>query len=92
MLCADDGVGCAVTESCLLRVARMSWWKGEGFWGGENGDACVWEREVATNVLSRALREGALCGPVKCLLVVDHLTFGMFNYFAYVYMWLHGWQ
>lgn len=31
------------------------------------------ELEVATNVL-RAFREGALCGPVKWLLAVDHFT------------------
>jgi hypothetical protein len=46
MLCADDELGCAVTERCLLRVARMCWWKGERVWcGGKNVDACLWKRE-----------------------------------------------
>ena len=39
--------------------------------------------EVATNVL-RALREGALCGPVKWLLVVDHFTLRRFKYLTYM--------
>jgi hypothetical protein len=38
--------------------------------------------EVATNV--RAFREGALCGPVKWLLVADHLTLRRFEHFAYI--------
>jgi hypothetical protein len=39
--------------------------------------------EVATNV--RAFREGALCGPVKWLLVVDHFTLRRFKHSAYMY-------
>jgi hypothetical protein len=86
MLYADDGLGCAVTESCLLRVARMCWWKSERVWCGGRMSMLAFERgseEVATNV--RAFREGALCGPVKWLLVVDHFTLRRFKHSAYMY-------
>lgn len=38
---------------------------------------------------SRAFREGALCGPVKWLLAVDHLTFGRLKY---IHISLHCWH